>query len=112
MIQASMGKAKLLGFLKDKVENTGKDGVPMQIVQRKSKDAELAQTVHVELQQVTIPGWMDEDEQPVTSAVVVEAAAPVTAKKDSKVDSHRKTFENAWWWAAAALAMAIVWRGE
>jgi phage/plasmid primase-like uncharacterized protein len=79
----------------------GKDGVPMQIVQRKSKDAELAQTVHVELQQVTIPGWMDEDEQPVTSAVVVEAAAPVTAKKDSKVESHRKTFENAWWASGA-----------
>jgi phage/plasmid primase-like uncharacterized protein len=79
----------------------GKDGVPMQIVQRKSKDAELAQTVHVELQQVTIPGWMDEDEQPVTSAVVVEAAAPVAAKKDSKVDSHRKTFENAWWASGA-----------
>lgn len=79
----------------------GKDGVPMQIVQRKSKDAELAQTVHVELQQVTIPGWMDEDEQPVTSAVVVEAAAPVASKKDSKVDSHRKTFENAWWASGA-----------
>ena len=32
MIQASMGKAKLLGFLKDKVENTGKDGGPMKFV--------------------------------------------------------------------------------
>ena len=47
----------------------------MQIVQRKSKDAELAQTVHVELQQVTIPGWMDEDEQPVTSAVEIGRAS-------------------------------------
>jgi phage/plasmid primase-like uncharacterized protein len=79
----------------------GKDGVPMQIVQRKSKDAELAQTVHVELQQVTIPGWYDEDQQPVTSAVIVQAQAPTVAKKDSKIDSHRKTFENAWWSSGA-----------
>ena len=79
----------------------GKDGVPMQIVQRKSKDAELAQTVHVELQQVTIPGWYDEDNQPVTSAVIVQAQAPTAARKDSKIDSHRKTFENAWWASGA-----------
>jgi phage/plasmid primase-like uncharacterized protein len=79
----------------------GKDGVPMQIVQRKSKDAELAQTVHVELQQVTIPGWYDEDNQPVTSAVIVQAQAPTVAKKDSKIESHRKTFENAWWASGA-----------
>ena len=79
----------------------GKDGVPMQIVQRKSKDAELAQTVHVELQQVTIPGWYDEDNQPVTSAVIVQAQPSASPKKDSKIDSHRKTFENAWWSSGA-----------
>ena len=76
----------------------GKDDQPMQIVQRKSKDAELAQTVHVDLQQVTIPGWYDEDNQPVTSAVIIQAQEPtVSVKKDGKIDSHRKTFENAWW---------------
>ena len=75
----------------------GTDKVPMQIVQRKSKDAEMAPTVHVELQQVTIPGWKDEDDQPVTSAVVIQAEAPASPKKDGKIDSHRKTFENAWW---------------
>lgn len=79
----------------------GKEGVPMQIVQRKSKDAELAETIHVELQQVSIPGWRDEDNQQVTSAVIVQAQAPVVAKKDSKIDSHRKTFENAWWSSGA-----------
>lgn len=76
----------------------GKDGKPMQIVQRKSKDAELAETVHAELQQVEIPGWFDEDGQPVTSAVVIQADAPIKSeKKDGKLNSHRKTFENAWW---------------
>lgn len=79
----------------------GKEGVPMQIVQRKSKDAELAETIHIELQQVAIPGWRDEDDQQVTSAVIVQAQAPTVTKKDSKIDSHRKTFENAWWSSGA-----------
>jgi phage/plasmid primase-like uncharacterized protein len=79
----------------------GKNDQPMQIVQRKSKDAELAETIHVELQQVAIPGWRDEDNQQVTSAVIVQAQAPIVAKKDSKIDSHRKTFENAWWSSGA-----------
>ena len=79
----------------------GKDEQPMQIVQRKSKDAELAQTVYVELQQVTIPGWYDEDNQPVTSAVIVQSQAPASPKKDGKIESHRKTFENAWWASGA-----------
>jgi phage/plasmid primase-like uncharacterized protein len=79
----------------------GKENVPMQIVQRKSKDAELAETIHVELQQVAIPGWFDEDDQQVTSAVIVQAQAPTLTKKDSKIDSHRKTFENAWWASGA-----------
>lgn len=79
----------------------GKDDKPMEIVQRKSKDAEMAETVFVSLHQVTIPGWYDEDNQPVTSAVVVQAQAPAEAKKDSKIDSHRKTFENAWWASGA-----------
>jgi len=79
----------------------GKEGVPMQIVQRKSKDAEMAETIYVELQQVAIPDWLDEDNQQVTSAVIVLAKAPTLAKKDSKIENHRKTFENAWWSSGA-----------
>jgi phage/plasmid primase-like uncharacterized protein len=81
----------------------GKDNVPMQIVQRKSKDAELAETIYVELQQVAIPGWRDEDNQQVTSAVIVQAEAPTAPKKESKLDAHRKTFENAWWGTGAEI---------
>ena len=70
----------------------------MEIIQRKSKDAELAKTVYVRLEQVQIPGWKDEDDQPVTSAVISQEDAPVSEKKlGGKIDSHRKTFENAWW---------------
>jgi putative DNA primase/helicase len=73
----------------------GKNG-PLQIVQRKSKDAELAATIHADLQQVAIPGWMDEDGQQVTSAVIVQSDAPPDVRKDSKLEGHRKTFVNAW----------------
>ena len=83
----------------------GKEGQPMQLVQRKSKDAELAPTVYVELQKVNIPGWLDEDGQPVTSAVIEQVSAPVqAARQDTKIDAHRKMWEAAWW-ASGAEAM-------
>jgi hypothetical protein len=83
----------------------GKEGQPMQLVQRKSKDAELAQTIYVELQKVNIPGWLDEDGQPVTSAVIEQVSAPVqAARQDTKIDAHRKMWEAAWW-ASGAEAM-------
>jgi len=79
----------------------GKEGSPMQIVQRKSKDAELAEPVYAELVSVTIPGWMDEDNQPVTSAIVSLTEAPVAPKKESKVEGLRKQFEAAWYASGA-----------
>lgn len=76
----------------------GKENDPIQIVQRKSKDSELAKPVFATLFQVAIEGWFDEDGQPVTSAVVVnaEAPAPKQPKKESRIEKHRKAFENAW----------------
>jgi hypothetical protein len=73
----------------------------MSIVQRKAKDSELAEPVYAELASVTIPGWFDEDEQPVTSAVVSITEAPVAAKKESKVEALRKQFEAAWYASGA-----------
>jgi hypothetical protein len=73
-----------------------KKGGPMEIIQRKSKDAELVDSVHLEIVSVAIPGWIDDDGEPVTSAVVVKADAPVAVAKESKLDKHRKMFENAW----------------
>lgn len=75
----------------------GTHKMPMQIVQRKSKDSEIAAPVYVELQQVIIPGWLDDDNQPVTSAILVQVDAPAELNKHSKIDTHRKIFENAWW---------------
>jgi hypothetical protein len=78
-----------------------KADAPMQIVQRKSKDAELAQSVYATLESVTIPGWIDEDGEAVTSAVVQFAEAPVEREKESATAKHRKLFENAWWASGA-----------
>jgi hypothetical protein len=70
----------------------------MQLVQRKSKDAEMAEPIHLDLQQVTIPGWYDEDNQPVTSAIPIQAEAPAApTKKESKFSSESRVLENAWW---------------
>jgi len=74
----------------------GKDGQPMEIVQRKSKDSEMAEPVYAVLRSIEIPGWFDEDGEQVKSAVVEVCAAPAQApKKESKVAGFRKTFENA-----------------
>jgi len=66
----------------------------IEIVQRKSKDAEMAAPVYVNLESVAIPGWFDEDGDQVTSAVVVKGEAPEgKSKGDSLCFS---SFERAW----------------
>ena len=74
----------------------GKDGGPLQIVQRKSKDAELAEPVFAQLLSVQIEGWFDEDGVAVTSAVLVAAEGAPPPKRPSKVDEARQKFERAW----------------
>jgi KaiC/GvpD/RAD55 family RecA-like ATPase len=58
-----------------------KGDAPMEIIQRKSKDAELAHTLYATLEKVIIPGWFDEDGEPVTSAVLVQAGEPTKAAR-------------------------------
>jgi phage/plasmid primase-like uncharacterized protein/KaiC/GvpD/RAD55 family RecA-like ATPase len=72
------------------------DNRPIEIIQRKSKDSDLAATVYAKLLGVQIPGWFDEDGQPVTTAVV-EIVEPVEiVKKDTKVDESLKRFKRSW----------------
>lgn len=78
-----------------------KNGGPIEVVQRKSKDAEIAEPVYLELESVAIPGWVDEDGEQVTSAVVVPSDPPAKPQKDSPIVGHRKTFESAWWSSGA-----------
>jgi phage/plasmid primase-like uncharacterized protein len=80
-----------------------KDGQPMQVVQRKSKDAELADPIYMQLESVEIPGWIDEDGEQVSSAVAVQVDAPEPQKKftkeDNKIHRHKSEFKSAWYWA-------------
>jgi putative DNA primase/helicase len=77
------------------------EGDPVAIIQRKSKDAEIALPVHINLKSVPITGWLDEDGDQVTSAVIIPADAPAKAEKQDKLSKHRKLFESAWWASGA-----------
>ena len=86
----------------------GSATTPLQIIQRKSKDAELAQTIHAELLQVAIPGWIDEDGEQVTSAVINIVDAPVTQDKpESKLSRFKKQIEAAWFDSGAEMRSDI-----
>jgi hypothetical protein len=52
----------------------GNNGIMLK--QTKMKDSEVAEPVYVRLSGVTLDGWLDEDGEAVTSAVVVEGEAP------------------------------------
>lgn len=74
----------------------GTANTPMEIHQRKSKDAELAQTLYAELHQVEIPGWFDEDNKQVTSAILIESQKEPKDKPENKISSFIKIIKNAW----------------
>jgi phage/plasmid primase-like uncharacterized protein len=69
---------------------------PIQIVQRKSKDAEEAKPVYGELTLVAINGWFDEDGDQVSSAVLTQTEAPPETRKEAKHKSNFKIFDGAW----------------
>lgn len=55
------------------VSPLGEGGI--QLVQRKNKDAEQSDDKFLKLEKVEIDGWFDEDEEQITSAVIVEGEA-------------------------------------
>tara|TARA_R110000782_G_scaffold15750_1_gene45766 strand:- start:51 stop:953 length:903 start_codon:yes stop_codon:yes gene_type:complete len=78
------------------IEISVKPGDTIEVSQKKSKDAEVVEPAYIELQSVEIPGWLDEDGEPVSSAVVVGGVAVEKPKKDSALVRNQKTFSNAW----------------
>jgi hypothetical protein len=90
------GSSSWRGALDIEVSVTCKDKT-ITIAQKKSKDAELLAPIHACLQSVQIPGWLDEDGAPVTSAVLAASEAPPVREKESPGAKNRKVFENAWW---------------
>jgi hypothetical protein len=84
------------------VSRSQTDDSVITIAQKKSKDAEMLPDVHCALLKVEIPGWIDEDGLPVSSAVMISEQAPAARSKGDKVtEGHRATFERAWWASGA-----------
>lgn len=81
----------------------GNDERPMEIIQRKAKDSELAEPLYCRLVSQPIEGWLDEDGDQVTTAVLEMEDAPPSkeAAKDSKHAKHIKMLEAAWWHSGA-----------
>lgn len=65
------------------------------IIQRKQKDTELQPAIFVDLDTVQLDGWMDEDGEQVTSAVISEGVTP-PQPIDKVLIGHQKTFADAW----------------
>ena len=74
---------------------------PISIKQMKNKDSELTPEVSANLQKVFIPGWVDEDGEAVTTAVLTPAEKPDNEDRQiehtpAKVSAHRVLFESVW----------------
>lgn len=74
----------------------GNDTRPVEIRQRKSKDAEEAEPIFVTLESIAIDGWRDEDGEPVTTAVLETASKPAPGRKEHEMSEHLKRIETAW----------------
>lgn len=72
-----------------------KDGGPIEIIQRKSKDAELQQSLYCNLITILINGWLDEDGESVKSAVVEQSEASQNTKRSSKLNEYIKLISDA-----------------
>ena len=71
------GSSAWRGALEIEISVQGpKGGKPGAIVQRKAKDSEMAMPMGFTLKQVELPGWVDEDGEQVTSAVMSYESAP------------------------------------
>ena len=78
----------------------GSESSPIEFVQRKAKDSEMIAPMMFELEQHQLP-WIDEDGDPVTSAVLIQAEKSEKIVVDKKAHEDRRILEKAWWWSGA-----------
>lgn len=72
-------------------------GDPMEVRQMKSKDAELSETLAFDLKGVPIDGWLDEDGEQVTTAILEKGVSMESGDKGKpNLKKHLKVLENAW----------------
>jgi hypothetical protein len=75
----------------------GRESAPIKIEPKKVKDGEEPDPIYCDLESVTIPGWFDEDGEPVASAVPLKVAAPEKQKPGRPSHDNRDTFRRAWY---------------
>jgi len=90
------GSSAWRGALDIEMSVTPRGDGKISIVQKKSKDAELAKPLWAELDKVKIDGWEDKDGQPVTSAVLVGADGPVKDEVSASVAKWKQQIQAAW----------------
>jgi RecA-family ATPase len=78
----------------------GSESSPIEFVQRKAKDSEIIAPMMFELEQHQLP-WIDEDGDPVTSAVLIQAEKSEKIVVDKKAHEDRRILEKAWWWSGS-----------
>lgn len=61
----------------------------------KMKDAEFPDDIFGKLERIPL-GWYDDENEEVIGAVFVNGEKPISNKTTSKIEQHRKVFENAW----------------
>jgi putative DNA primase/helicase len=89
------GSSAWKGALENEISVQSKERI--ELVQRKMKDAELiTEPTYMELQSVIIPGWFDEDGEPVSSAVLVPSEKPLSESIDNKLATFIKIVERCW----------------
>ena len=72
--QRARGSSAWKGAMESEISIKPQDeNMPMEIVNIKSKDAALAETKYMRIKSHKFDGWLDEDKEPVTGAVVVLA---------------------------------------
>ena len=83
------------------------DGNTIEIIQRKNKDAELERDIFCQLESIEINGWIDEDGEPVSSAILNQVyesdKKQENKKEDSKLQKHKKIIERAYWYGGAEM---------
>jgi hypothetical protein len=92
------GSSAWRGAVEIEISVAKKPDGPIEIIQRKAKDSELMEPVYMALEKVAIPGWLDDDGEQVTSAVLVPSGAPPAppTPRGTRLERHRQTLERAW----------------
>lgn len=90
------GSSAWRGALENEISITPTKDKGIKITQKKAKDSELQEPLYAQLTTIDVPGWFDEDGDQVQSAIIEQGEKPAEVKIDTKLQKHKKLFEQAW----------------